>query len=156
MKLQEYDGKCVRIVDSDGAVFEGICGYYNKAYNKHEYGRNEESLKIVNFQFYRKDIRDIESLEEHQGPFGRFSSAYGLIEEMNVRDGIDSIEEVLFSEEEEHIYRMLSCLEKYLDPCHEDEFSCRSEVLKSLRELLMMNVNEDIRKKAGQLLEKWG
>ena len=35
---------------------------------------------------------------------------------MIVEDGIDSIKDVLFDGEKEHILRLLNCLDKYLDP----------------------------------------
>ena len=115
MKLSDYDGKCVRIVDFEGDVFEGICSYNNEAYMEHEYGVHEECLQLANFIFYRSHIKDIESLEGNCGPYGRFTSCYRRLEELNIEDGINSIREVLFSEENEHIFRLLLCIDRHLD-----------------------------------------
>ena len=66
MDIKRYDGKCVRIIDTSGDVFDGICCYNDEEYNDHEYGRCEEGLKIENFLFFKSDIREIQSLEEHR------------------------------------------------------------------------------------------
>ena len=116
MNLKIYDNTCIRIVDTDGNDFDGICQYYNAAYNEHEHARDEDRLKIENFIFYSSDIWYIQSLENHTGPYGRFLDPYGKLEEMNIEDGIDGVEDILFSEEDEHVMRMLSCLDKYRDP----------------------------------------
>ena len=49
--LKKYDGLCVRIIDSNGDAFDGICCHNSEEYDEHEYGRCEESLQIENFLF---------------------------------------------------------------------------------------------------------
>jgi len=156
MNLKKYDGKCVRIEDDLGNVFEGICDYNGREYNESEFGRNEECLQMANFLFFKKDIKKIESLENHRGPYGKFSSAYGLLEEMNVKDGIGSIDEELYSEEDEHVIRMLACLEHYMDPASGYELSCRGEVIDLLRKHRPYTENKTIAEGIDRLLEKWG
>ena len=155
MNLKRYDGKCVRLEDTEGNVFEGICCHNDHEYNYHEFGRDEECLQIVNFLFFKGDIKKIESLEHHRGPYGKFSSAYGLLEEMNVKDGISSIDEELYSEEDEHVIRMLACLEHYMDPASGYELSCRGEVIGLLRKHRPYTENETIVEGIDRLLEKW-
>ena len=155
MDMKQYDGKCVRIINISGDVFDGICCYNDEEYNDHEYGRCEEGLKIENFLFYKSDIREIHSLEEHSGPYGRFHDPYGTLEIMTVEDGFDSIDDILFSEENEHVLRLLNCLDRYLDPSYGYELSCRKEVLEALDKLIRVNESEEVQEKAGKLLKKY-
>ncbi len=53
MNLHDYDDRCVRIIDNNSDIFDGICIYNNAEYDEHEFGRNEESLQICNFLFYK-------------------------------------------------------------------------------------------------------
>lgn len=152
MNLQRFDGQCVQITDTNGNIFEGNCEYFNECYNEHEFGRNEECLRIVNFLFYKSNICKIKSLQNHQGSYGHFSESYGLIEEMNTRDGIDSIREVLFCEDHEHVHRMLLCLQSYLVP-HQGEMSiCRGEIIEALKELRDVTDHEGIKKDVERLI----
>ena len=155
MNLKKYDGKCVRLEDTEGNVFEGICCHNDHEYNDHEFGRDEECLQIVNFLFFKGDIKKIESLEHHRGPYGKFSSAFGLIEEMNVKDGIDSIEEELDSEDDEHVLRLLACLEYYMEPVGEYALPWRAEVIALLRKYRPWTDNETIAAEIDRLLKKW-
>ena len=108
--LKNYDGKYVRIIDSNGDAFDGIACYNCDEYNEHEYGRCEESLQIANFQFYRSYINSVQSLEEHTGPYGHFPGPYSKIEELTVEDGIESIKDMLDSGDDEQVIRLLRCL----------------------------------------------
>ena len=152
-KLSKYDGACVRIVLKDGDVFEGFCSHNSAEYNEHEYGRAEESLQILSFLIFKSQIRDIESLEGREGPYGMFSEPYGVLEEMTVEDGIDAIAEVLFSEETEHIRRVLRCLEKYFLPGGSYRLDCREALIDVLKELRTVNQDPRIREEAETLLE---
>ena len=111
MNMKKYDGKPVRITGPDNEAYEGIASYCHEEYCEHEYGRNEPCLQLINFLFFRGDIRKIESLENKRTPYSRFSAPYGRIEELNASDGIDSITEQLWCEEDELVLRMLRCLE---------------------------------------------
>jgi hypothetical protein len=155
MNLKKYDEKCVRIEDTEGNVFEGICWYSDHEYNDHEWGRDEECLQMANFLFFKKDIRKIESLENHRGPYGKYTAAYGLLEEMNVKDGIDSIESELECEEDEHVLRLLACLEYYMEPVGEYALPWRAEVIELLRKFRRYTDNEEIAAEIDRLLKKW-
>ena len=74
MKLSKYDNKCIKILDKFGYEYEGNCSYCGKEYNYHEYGRNEESLQILNYMFYKDTIKKIIVLDNG------FIDDYGLIE----------------------------------------------------------------------------
>ena len=156
MSLKKYDNKCVRIITKYGETFEGNCIYNDKEYNECEYNRDEESLVILSFMFFKSDIKKVENLEKVKGPYGHFSSSYGLLEELIIEDGIESIEDALFSEDDEHIYRILICLNKYLNPDNDFKLDNRKEVLKTLRELINYNTSDKIQEEANKLLEMWG
>ncbi|MBQ8957907.1 MAG: hypothetical protein IJ057_05330 [Bacteroidales bacterium] len=155
VRLKSFDNQCVRITDSDGCFFDGICSYNNADYNEHEFGRREGSLQIVNFLFYESDIKSIESLEEHTGPYGKFLDPFGKLEEMNVEDGLDSILDVLYCEENEHVLRMLRCLDYHFDPKNNCEFPCRWEAYGALMELEDSVDDEAVREETNRLLNKW-
>lgn len=152
MTLEAYDGQCLRIADSSGNVFEGVCAYHNAAYAKQEYGRKQEALQMANFVFFQSDIREIQSLEQNQGQWGKFSAPYGQLEEWNVQEGIDCIQDVLFSEEEVHVYRMLCCLEDYIAPDTKHDMDCGEALPKVLQELLDTRISERCREKAEKII----
>ena len=78
MNLKQYDNKCVKITDIDDNVFEGNSTFNDKEYNEHEYGRNEDSLQILNILFYESYIKDIEVLKELK------NDEYSMLEELIV------------------------------------------------------------------------
>ena len=137
-------------------MYDGICSYNSADYNEHEYGRNEDGLQILNLLFYRSDISEVESLEEHEGPYGKFLDGYGKVEEMAVEDGIDGIVDVLFCDEKEHVHRMLRCLDKYFDPNYGHEFPWRYETIGALHELLNVTKDEYVKVAAERLITIWG
>lgn len=142
LNLVNYDGKRVRITDSQCETFEGIAEYYNKDYCEHEYGRREPCLQIANFTFFRSDVKVIETLR------GQYAAPFGRIEELNFRDGIDSIEDELFCEEDESVYRMLCCIDAHV-VSQKETCPGLSELLKRLTET---ELTEKTRLKAEQLL----
>lgn len=110
MGIDRFDGKCVRIVTSSGEVFEGVASYESREYAFHEYGRDEEALQLAPIVFYKQDIASVTSLEDVEGPFGHYSEEYGLLEKKCLEWGTDMIEEVLDSEDDSQILRMLTCM----------------------------------------------
>ena len=154
--LKQYDGQCVRIHDRYGGVFDGICRYNDAEYDRGEWGRNEDGLQIESFLFFQSDIRSVESLEGHDGPYGKFLDPFGKLEELTVEDGIGSIRDVLFSEEKEHVLRLLNCLERYLDPEFGKDLPCADEIPDALRELIRCDPDPAVREKAEGLLEQRG
>ncbi len=144
MNLKRYNNKCVKITCVDGKIYEGICCYDSPEYCFHEFGREEEALEILHFLFYKSDILKIRSLENHHGPYGKFTEKYGEIEKDTV-DDMDLLEQALEDEEDEHIYRILLCLE---------EKKLTDEIYKLLDNLIKYNKDEKINKEVNKLLEK--
>ena len=56
INLKKYDNKLVRIKCNDGKIYEGNCIYNSSDYTFHEFGRDEESLEIFHFLFYKDNI----------------------------------------------------------------------------------------------------
>ncbi len=131
MKLAKFDSKIIRIITIDDEIYEGIASYNSQDYDEHEFGRNEESIQIAYCLFYKNDIKKIEVLDN-------FRDKYGLIEEVAVKDGIDFIDEILYSEEEEHISRLLLCI---LD--HIGEINYKALLKKKLEEFYKYTENNE-------------
>lgn len=110
MNLESFNDKCVRIVTASGEVFEGVATYDDKEYAFHEYGRNQEALRITPIVFYKDEILSVIGLEDVNGPFGHYSEKYGLLEKKCLEWGTDMIEEVFDSEDDIQILRMLACI----------------------------------------------
>ena len=64
MKLSDYDNQTVRITLKDGMVFEGYAVHNSADYDFHEFGRNEQSLQIDDWLFFRRDIKSVEIAAE--------------------------------------------------------------------------------------------
>ena len=156
MELRDFDGKCVRITDQDGDAYDGICKYVDADENGLKRGRTEESLQILSYAFFKSDIKNVESLEDHEGPYGRFLDSYGKLEEMAVREGIGSIIDVLFCDEKEHVHRMLHCLDKHFDPLYGYKFDCRQETIGALCALSEITKDEYVKVAADRLITIWG
>lgn len=63
-EMNRYDGKMVRITDSDGRKFTGIAEAQSAEYCLHEYGREEDALSVCGFTLYVSGIREIERLPD--------------------------------------------------------------------------------------------
>ena len=110
MDLKKYDNKCVRIIDLDNKVFEGNCYYNDKEYNNHEYGRNEDSLQILNIMFYESDIKDIKEIKTFS------NKEYGSLEELIIEDSdLDFIEDALDCDDQIHRDRLILCIKDNID-----------------------------------------
>ena len=66
MKLSDYEEKPVRLTDFQGQVFDGEAVWDSESYCFHEYGVEEEALRIDNWLFYKSQIRRIELLGERK------------------------------------------------------------------------------------------
>ena len=110
MDLDRFDGKCVRIITTWGEVFEGVVFYDDKEYVFHEYGHDQEALRLTPIIFFKNEILSVISLEDVNGPFGHYSEKYGLLERKCLEWGTDLIEEVFDSEDDSQILRMLACM----------------------------------------------
>ncbi len=113
MNLHQFDGKCVRITTAWGEVFEGVASYDGKEYAFHEYGHDQEALRLTPIVLYKDDIVSVISLEDVNGPFGHYSEKYGLLEKKCMEWGTDLIEEVFDSEDDSQILRMLACMKDH-------------------------------------------
>ena len=114
MELKNFDNKCVRILTSSGEVYEGTVSYCGREYVFHEYGCDQEALDLTPMLFYQDNIVSVTSLEDADGPFGHYSEKYGLLEKKCLEWGTDMIEEVLESEDDTRILRMLACMKDHL------------------------------------------
>lgn len=62
MRLSQYEGKIVRVVDVDGRAFTGIPVAFPAEYGFHEFNREEESVKLNDYQLFESDIAKISVL----------------------------------------------------------------------------------------------
>ena len=62
MKLFPYEDKLVRVTDRDGRTFTGIAETFPAEYGLHEFGREEESVSLGDWQLFEGDIAKIELL----------------------------------------------------------------------------------------------
>ena len=143
MNLSKLDDKMVRIEDTDGGIYEGICMHNSREYNYHEYGRDEEGLEMDNILFYKSYIKKAKKINE-------FSAEYGKLEELVVESGMDIIDEVLNSEENISIYRLLLCLEDNIGSFPKEE---KTKLIKELDSLIKYNTDNEIKEKALKLKE---
>lgn len=139
MKLCKYDNKLVRIQDILGDTYEGICEFFGSEFNEHEYGRNEECLKITYVLFFSSDIKKIEIIKD-------FSSKYGKLEEVVVDQELDLVEEVFEDGEDIHIIRLINYMEDNLNLIVDKE-----KLIKLLNTLIKYNKNNEVLKKAQAL-----
>ena len=104
MKLKKYDNKYVRITDIEDICYEGLCYYNDKEYNECEYGRNDDSLDILNIKFYNSCIKKVKILDNLS------NNEYGNLEKLIIDDDIDFIEDALDTEDKIHIDRLILCI----------------------------------------------
>ena len=62
MKMLQYEGKIIRVVDTDGRAFTGIPVAFPSEYGYHEFGREEESIRLHDYQLFESDIAEIREL----------------------------------------------------------------------------------------------
>ena len=62
MNLFNYEQKIVRVIDVDGRAFTGVAISFSADYGFHESGRDEESIKIGDYQLFESDIAEIREL----------------------------------------------------------------------------------------------
>ena len=141
MNLKKYDNKKVRFTDSENNTIEGISYYYTKEIAECMYGINSECLKITCFLFRKEEIKDISIIDE-------FSAPYGKIEKWAVEDGMNLVDEVLYSEEDEHVYRLLLCLEDKIN-----SIDYQKELYDKLLSFSKYNEDKKIAKELEKLLK---
>lgn len=62
IRLSEYEGKIVRVVDHLGRAFTGIPVAFPAEYSFHEFNRDEESIKLNGYQLFESDVAEIHEL----------------------------------------------------------------------------------------------
>ena len=77
MNLSKYDDKLVRITDRWDDIFVGFANSFPSGYGRHEFDREEESIKINDYQIFESDIKTIEILPTYEEavemiPLGRY------------------------------------------------------------------------------------
>lgn len=60
--LYQYEGRIVRVIDVDGRAFTGIPVAFPAEYGFHEFNRDEESIKLNDYQLFESDIAEIRVL----------------------------------------------------------------------------------------------
>ncbi len=142
MDLKVYDNKLVRIIDNEGNTIEGVCSYNDLETNEVLYGIKEESLILSCTHFKKNEIKSIEEITE-------FSNKYGYLEKSLVEDGIIMIQEVLESEEDTSIYRLLLCIEDKLSTFSKED---QKELKKIIVTLTKYNKNNKILEVANRII----
>ena len=144
MDLKVYDNKLVRIIDNEGNTIEGVCSYNDLETNEVLYGIKEESLILSCTHFKKNEIKSIEEIKE-------FSNKYGYLEKSIVEDGIIMIQEVLESEEDTAIYRLLLCIEDKLATIPKED---QKELKKIIVTLTKNNKNNKVLEVANRIVER--
>jgi hypothetical protein len=142
MDLKVYDNKLVRIIDNEGNTIEGVCSYNDLETNEVLYGIKEESLILSCTHFKKNEIKSIEEITE-------FSNKYGYLEKSIVEDGIIMIQEVLESEEDTSIYRLLLCIEDKLSTFSKED---QKELKKIIVTLTKYNKNNKVLEVANRII----
>ncbi len=142
MDLKMYDNKLVRIIDNEGNTIEGVCSYNDLETNEVLYGIKEESLILSCTHFKKNEIKSIEEITE-------FSNKYGYLEKSIVEDGIIMIQEVLESEEDTSIYRLLLCIEDKLSTFSKED---QKELKKIIVTLTKYNKNNKVLEVANRII----
>lgn len=132
MDLSKYDDKLVRIEDGLGDIYEGVARHDSRDYNFHEYGKDEESIQMSHTIFFKSFIKKIDIIDS-------FSDKYGLLEESLIESGIDMVDEVLTSEEDISITRLLFCIEDRINILSKNE---KDELVKILDVFIKNNDNK--------------
>ena len=132
MNLKRYDNKYIRLVDGLGDIYEGVARHDSRDYNFHEYGKDEESIQMSHTIFFKSFIKKIDIIDS-------FSDKYGLLEESLIESGIDMVDEVLTSEEDISITRLLFCIEDRINILSKDE---KDELVKILDVFIKNNDNK--------------
>ena len=114
MNLSKFDNKLVKIIDTEDTIFEGYAVFNDKEYNYHEYGRNEDSLQILNIMFYESYIKSVEEIKE-------FSDKYGNLEELICDNDLDFAIDALDYDNKIHNERIKLYLKDNIDKFKDKE-----------------------------------
>ena len=62
MNLYQDEKKITRVIDTEGRIFTGVAISFPAEYGLHEFGREEESVKLNDYQLFESDIAEIMEL----------------------------------------------------------------------------------------------
>ncbi len=62
LSLSQYEDKIIRVLDQWGRTFTGIPVSFPAEYGFHEFDREEESIKLNDYQLFESDIAEIKEL----------------------------------------------------------------------------------------------
>lgn len=139
MNLKKYDEKCIKIIDIFGYEYEGNAIYNNQEYTYHEFGRDEDSLQILNYLFFKETIKKIIVLENG------FTNDYGYLEKEIVKYGIDEIENAIDYEDNDHICRIIRCIKDMR------KSKKKEDLIVKVKDLLKNNSDEMVNKELKSL-----
>lgn len=63
MDLYQYEHKIIQVTDIDGRIFTGVPVSFPPEYGLHEFDREEESIKLNDYQLFESDIDQIRVLD---------------------------------------------------------------------------------------------
>lgn len=72
-----YEGKLIRLTDDDGNTFTGVADTLPAEYSLHEYGTEEEGIRLGEYVIFRSQIAKVEYLPTYEEavaaiPLGRY------------------------------------------------------------------------------------
>lgn len=66
MSFFQYEDKLVRVTDNDGNTFTGVAEYLPAEYVMHEYGVDEDSIRIGEYVLYGSIVKKVEYLPTYE------------------------------------------------------------------------------------------
>ena len=64
MNLSQFEDRIVSVTDYGGRIFTGVAMSFPAGYGLHEFDREEESVKINDYQLFESDIAEIRELPD--------------------------------------------------------------------------------------------
>ena len=61
-----YEGKLIRLTDDQGNTFTGVADTFPAEYGMHEFGREEEGIRLGEYVIYRSQISGVEILPTYE------------------------------------------------------------------------------------------
>ena len=62
MNLFQYEDKIVRVTDTQGRAFTGVAVPFPSGYGLHEFNREEESIRLNDYQLFESDMAELREL----------------------------------------------------------------------------------------------
>lgn len=106
MKLSKYDNKLVQI-KSIGETFEGYAIYDSIEYNECEFGRAEESLKILCVKIYKSEIDEIKVIDKYSGEFSDLEKEIILPDFDLVEEAVEVGEDIEIERLKKYFYKTI-------------------------------------------------